>query len=147
MDSGKRLKARRLELKLRVPEVAKRAEMGTTTLYDLERGTQVGTTKLHKLAKVLGLNIEFIESGKLPRLASDSPHSVAEPSKQTYHQIYSLGTEASRIGWEFQKLLDIDPGAAAMLGEMIELLVASKTRAQRSAKRKSDAEQLRESAR
>lgn len=148
MDPGKRLKERRKELQLTVEEVARRASMGVTTVYDLERGTQKGSTKLHKIAKALGLHVEFIESGKLPRLLTDGPQIAAvREDRQVYHRLYPLGEEASRVGWEFQKLLDIDPSAAAMLGEMIELLVASKVRTQRLSKRKSDTESTGDAAR
>lgn len=140
MDLGKRLRERRKELKLSVEEVARRAAVGVSTLYDLERGTQQGSTKLHKIVAVLGMHIEYAESGKGPRLLSDSGH-VHQEARQTYYGLYSLGIEAARIGWEFQKLLDIDPGAGKMLGEMIELFVAAKTRSQRSVSRKQAEEQ------
>lgn len=68
MSIGQKIKQRREELRLDIKDVAKSAGMGPTTLYDLERGDQKTTTRLHALCKALGLNPEWVADGRGPRL-------------------------------------------------------------------------------
>jgi transcriptional regulator with XRE-family HTH domain len=78
---GRRVKVRRVELGLSVKAVADAAGMAATTLYDLERGEQQSTTRLHALCRVLGLNPEWADSGRGARLAGSPTAAVVEPNQ------------------------------------------------------------------
>jgi transcriptional regulator with XRE-family HTH domain len=85
MGIGRKLKERRVELGLSVKQVADAAGMAATTLYDLEREEQHSTTRLHALCKVLGLNPEWADSGRGPRLVGSptlAPDSVPQDQEQ-----------------------------------------------------------------
>lgn len=77
MPIGRKIKERRVELGLSVRRLADMAGMARTTLYDIERGDQQSSTRLHTLCKVLGLNPEWLDTGRPPRLVSGYSASAA----------------------------------------------------------------------
>jgi transcriptional regulator with XRE-family HTH domain len=83
MGIGEKIKQRREELRLSVNELADAAGMGPTTLYDLERGDQKTTTRLHALCKVLGLNPEWVADGRGPRLVQNFQNPVSSVPPDT----------------------------------------------------------------
>lgn len=74
MAIGSKLKARREEIRLPVQKLAAAVGLKRQTIYDLEAGRQASSTKLHLICQVLGLNPDWVEFGRGPRLApSKSP--------------------------------------------------------------------------
>lgn len=68
MGIGRKIKERREELGIGVSALARQVGLSRQTLYDLEREKQTSTTKLHLLCKALGLNPDWVESNRGPRL-------------------------------------------------------------------------------
>lgn len=64
MSIGQRIQERRQALKMSVIELARRAGLKPSTIYDLERGDSKSTTKLHRIAIVLKCSLNWLESGK-----------------------------------------------------------------------------------
>ena len=133
MSIGKRLKERRLEKKLTVAQVADGCGMGHSTLYDIERGDQPSTTKLHLLCAFLGLNPLWVEFKRPPRLIADlSPakesRKVQEP--RTGYTLHGMQTTSEEVefGIEWGKL---DEPARSLVRQQVMLLVAEQVRAKR----------------
>jgi transcriptional regulator with XRE-family HTH domain len=98
MAIGAKIKQRREELRLDIKEVAKAAGMGPTTLYDLERGDQKTTTRLHALCKVLGLNPDWVAYGRGQRLVQSDQKSVESPVSNTgIHDMAHLARDVFEI--------------------------------------------------
>ena len=131
MGIGRRIKERRKELKLRVEDVALRAGMRPSTLYDLEREEQHSTTRLHALCEVLGLSASWVESGKGARLAGargESANRVAEePPRYSLHGM-QITPEEVEFGIEWGKL---DEPARSLIRQQVMLMVAEQVRAKR----------------
>jgi transcriptional regulator with XRE-family HTH domain len=83
MAIGEKIKQRREELRLSIKDLADAAGMGPTTLYDLERGDQKTTTRLHALCKVLGLNPDWVADGRGPRLMQSLQNPVSSVPPDT----------------------------------------------------------------
>lgn len=75
MTTGQRIKERRMELGMSVARLAKLAGIAPTTLYDLERSDSKSTTKLHRIAAVLKVHAEWLETGRGVRLIEQQPTS------------------------------------------------------------------------
>lgn len=133
MTIGGRLKERRKELRLDVAEVARAVGIGASTLYDIERGDQASSTKLHLLCDFLGLNPKWVESGRGARLAKDAAgvggvHKVAETSaRYTLHGM-QISPEEAEFGVEWGKL---DEPARSAIRQQVYLLVADQVRRRR----------------
>lgn len=84
MKLGQQIKQLRLARHLSVKDLAHTAGIAPSTLYDIERGDQAGTTKLHRLADALGVSPADLEHGAVSRIA-DAP------------QTYSLSAGAGRL--------------------------------------------------
>lgn len=63
MTIGERIKARRIARGLSVKEIARASGLAVSTLYDIERGDQRSTTKLHLIADALGTTPAELEHG------------------------------------------------------------------------------------
>lgn len=105
MDLGARLRARRKELGLTLAQVAKGAELTTGTISDLEQGRQKGSTKLHRIAQVLGVNVAWLENEDG---AKEQPLGVREPAppipaRSLVHGIL-VTREGALLGAEFDKI-------------------------------------------
>lgn len=61
---GERVRHWREKRGMTVPELASKVGSKPSTIYGLEIGDQKKTTALHKLAKVLRVNVEYLELGK-----------------------------------------------------------------------------------
>ena len=131
MSIGNRLKERRLQLKLSVAQVADGCGMGHSTLYDIERGDQVTTTRLHLLCAFLGLNPLWVEHKRQPRLLADLPaenRKVEEPkTAYTLHGM-QVAPEEVEFGIEWGKL---DEPARSLVRQQVLLLVAEQVRNKR----------------
>ncbi len=139
MGIGTRLKQRRKELGMSVAETAKAAGLRPTTLYDIEREEQHSTTRLHALCQVLGLNTEWVETGRGARLAGkvlQAENVVQSDHHQTLHGM-QISTEEVEFGIEWGKLEEPQKSA---IREQVLLLVASQVRRKRTqpADRKTD---------
>lgn len=61
---GERVRHWREKRGMTVPELASKIGSKPSTIYGLEIGDQKKTTALHKIAKVLRLNVDYLELGK-----------------------------------------------------------------------------------
>jgi transcriptional regulator with XRE-family HTH domain len=130
---GQRLRRRREELDLTVKEVAQHAGLAVSTLYEIENGRQRGSTRMHALCKHLGLRVEYVETGRSPRLSSETAHArgVGEPVQPfTVHGMQTTPEEVE-FGIEWGKL---DEPARSLVREQVMLLVAEQVRRKRSKK-------------
>lgn len=138
MGIGRRLKERRKELGLSVVVVAARAGLRPTTLYDIEREEQHSTTRLHALCKVLGLNQDWVETGRGTRIAPQpvvGEDMVKSDHKLTLHGM-QITTEEVEFGIEWGKL---EEPQKSLIREQVLLLVASQVRKKRTAPTESQA--------
>lgn len=82
MTVGDRIKKARgangLVGKVSRKDLADAVGIAYSTLADLENGYSQGTTVLHKIAKRLGVRVEWLETGKLPMAASDESDESSE---------------------------------------------------------------------
>jgi DNA-binding XRE family transcriptional regulator len=111
MGVGTKIKTRREELKIAVAELANQVGLSRQTLYDLEREKQTSTTKLHLLCKVLGLNPDWVEYGRGPRLMLSPTNTVDTPADKGAHLVQKDQTEANVEG----------VGMAGMAREVLEV--------------------------
>lgn len=70
---GARIRSTREEQGIKRGDLAKTMGLAYTTLADLERGKAKSTTKLHKAAERLRVNIEWLETGRGPKYAEPTP--------------------------------------------------------------------------
>lgn len=63
---GERLKRRRKKKGLKQYQLARAAKVSQTTISDIERGRNEGSTELAGLAKALGCRPEWLADGELP---------------------------------------------------------------------------------
>lgn len=133
MTIGSRLKSRRKELKLQVAEVARAVGMAPSTLYDIERGDQASSTKLHLLCAFLGLNPRWVETERGPRLAEAATRisevrKVAETvGRYTLHGM-QITPEEAELGVEWGKL---DEPLRGAIRQQVYLAVADQVRRRR----------------
>lgn len=80
MDNiGSRIRAEREAQDISRSELAKCAGIAPTTLSNLELGLSKSSTALHKIARRLGVQADWLETGKGPKVAGDqSVAGVAE---------------------------------------------------------------------
>ena len=80
MDNiGSRIRAEREAQDISRSELAKCAGIAPTTLSNLELGLSKSSTALHKIARRLGVQADWLETGKGPKVAGDqSLAGVAE---------------------------------------------------------------------
>lgn len=80
MDTiGSRIRAEREAQEISRNELAKAAGIAPTTLSNLELGLSKSSTALHKIARRLGVHVDWLETGKgEKRVTADAVASVAE---------------------------------------------------------------------
>jgi transcriptional regulator with XRE-family HTH domain len=131
MSPGERIRRRREHLEWKVPFVAKKAGVAPSTLYEIENGRMRSSTRLHAICKVLGLRIEYVESGELPELAADEPrgkYRIADAAPTyTFHGVQITPDEVE-VGVEWGKL---DEPARSLVRQQVLLMVAEQVRAKR----------------
>jgi transcriptional regulator with XRE-family HTH domain len=130
---GQRLRTRREELKLSVKEVAQHVGLGVSTLYEIENGRQRGSTRMHALCKHLNLRVEYVETGRLPRLLSEVSPSRGLAESRPQYTVHGMQTtpEEVEFGIEWGKL---DEPARSLVREQVMLLVAEQVRRRRAKK-------------
>lgn len=106
---------------MKVPELAKKAHLAPTTLYDLERGDSDSTTKLHLIAAALQINVHWLETGR------------GEPESDV------ASTSGEGDGWPFKfdrsRYDDLEPQQRAII-ESAVLAMVDQMEAPRSIKKK-----------
>jgi len=137
---GQRIRIRRKELKIRVPDLAAKVGMAPTTLYELENGRQGGTTKIHLLCVALGLQPSFVENGRGARLVTERTEAerstgVAEPIARYTLYGMQVTSEEIEFGIEWGKL---DEPWRGYFKQQVMLKVAEQKRAERNGKKKTD---------
>lgn len=113
--------------------------MAASTLYELERGDQRSSTRLHRLCKVLGLNIEFVEHGRGPRLLSEGKAPLRVEDQALTYSLHhmQITPEEVEFGIEWGKL---EEPARSFVRQQVFLLVAEQKRRARSNKQPDPAE-------
>lgn len=109
MDTiGSRLKRERIRLGWSQAQLAKRSGVGASTIADLETNPNRATTKLSQLAKALGVNPLWLESGK----GSKTP--PADPTVQ-----YVAASSMDELA--IQLIAKGDAEIAALIQRILEL--------------------------
>lgn len=81
-----------------VPRLAKLVDRKPSTIYGIENGTgSEGTAVLHRIAAALGVRIEWLEHGTLPK---EGPET-----RETRH-LMPITPEETEVGIEWGKLRD-----------------------------------------
>lgn len=84
MDSlGDRIKSVREALGISRPDLARRTGVGYSTIAEIERGGMRSTTKLHVIARELGVSDEWLATGRGVKERGQT-YSVCEESPQPY---------------------------------------------------------------
>lgn len=73
MTLGERIKEVRAQLGMNRADLSRATDIPYPTLAGIENGDQSSSTRLHALAKVLRVRVEWLETGKGPREASEQP--------------------------------------------------------------------------
>jgi transcriptional regulator with XRE-family HTH domain len=127
MPIGEKIKQRREELRLSIKDLADAAGMGPTTLYDLERGDQKTTTRLHALCKVLGLHPDWVADGRGPRLMQNFQNTVSSGPPGTGDTgIHDMAHMARDV---FEVALLLSTLAEPMRSRLIALIQAAASQA------------------
>ena len=125
MSTGSRIKQRRKLQKMTVRRLAAAVGMSPGALSDLENDRHGGTQRLWKLADVLGVRVEWLQTGEGP---IEPP--AAEKPRLVYHD-RRLSDDAHQLALEWDQL--IEP-ARSQLRVMVSALLS----AQLKGKRKGD---------
>lgn len=128
---GERIRATRKEKRWTLAELAKASGISPGSISDLEQGRQFGTTRLPDLAAALGVRVEWLHKGEGPKTGDAA--GVAE-SKMVSHRL-PISADATRLGHEWDKLLEHDPAVAAKFAELLDVIVASYRKRPRSDKK------------
>ena len=123
MHIGARIRQRRKECGMSIKDLSKQTEVAVSTLSDLERGAQKGTTKLHRIAAALNCTAEYLEGHR--GAALPAPPRVAEPT--AFYGV-QLSESAVHLASEWDKL---DEPMRTQMQVMIEGLVAHQVRNKR----------------
>lgn len=114
--TGARIRYARKERGMSVSELAKRAGIAPSTLYDLERGDSKGSARLHAIARILGYSADWLDNEKGPEkpAAINEEHArygdnFAPPSAP----VRMLPIVAFANAGNFQEVIDsFEPGDA-----------------------------------
>lgn len=91
MGIGSRIRAERERQNISRTALAKAAGIGVSTLSDLELGYSSTTTALHRIAKHLGVRVEYLETGSgSPRLNESSLMRMGEQNSPSDRDLQSL---------------------------------------------------------
>lgn len=119
MDTiGQRIRNMRRDLGISRKTLAKDVKIAYTTLSDLELGESKSTTALHRIAERLGVNANWLESGKGPREA-DTP-GIQEEAAQ-YEQASPAELSAA-LALMAQALAESIPTAGGTLADALDRL-------------------------
>ena len=128
---GDRIRATRRRMSVSVKDLARLTGLAASTIYDIENGHQTSSTKLHLIAKHLGLNVQWLEDGTGPS-AGTAPPVVSDAL--VVHGL-QLTVEAARLGQEWLKLEEPTRSAIALT---IYSMVAAQIKTNRAAKKPPD---------
>jgi transcriptional regulator with XRE-family HTH domain len=82
MDTiGERVRARRTQIDMTRPELARRAGIAYSSLSDLELGLTKNSLALHKIAKILNCRVEWLETGRKPIEAPELAKTPSQPMR------------------------------------------------------------------
>jgi transcriptional regulator with XRE-family HTH domain len=134
---GERVRKLRDSKNIERKDLARDAGMSYTALSDLELGKTANTTKLRKLAALLGVDVDYLESGKgqsdlhgtltrsqSVRLDPAIVRSVARALRKVYAEAgreYVLEEEPERFVWLYE--IGASAGEAAAPDNMVRLLL------------------------
>jgi transcriptional regulator with XRE-family HTH domain len=115
-----RLRAARAEANLRQEELATRAGVSQGTIANLEAGTRKNPRELLSIARALGVQPEWLKTGKGPKhLPQDSPPHAANDQRAPYlinpDQSSTLEHHVSQLGALLQPVDEVRRGAIAEL--------------------------------
>lgn len=115
MTIGERVRAKRIEKGISVKELARQSGLAPSTLYDLENGRQNSSTKLHRVAEVLGTTTAELEHGE---------HAAVREPRPTYG-VHRRSLRLSRIVERLDQAERADHLTPAILGiieQAVEIL-------------------------
>lgn len=113
MTTGGRIKEWREKRKLTVAQLAQRVGLAQSTIYDLERGDSKSTTKLHRVAEALGVNPNWLETGKgrpdaIVKVGRDTVYVDANKATDKVFVRFIRGAQLSagsgEVIWEFEEV-------------------------------------------
>jgi transcriptional regulator with XRE-family HTH domain len=130
---GARIRSRREEIGMPVSTLARAVGLAPSTVYDLMRSDSTSSTKLHLFARTLGLSVDWLETGKGPRLAGESRATVGEPPLQP-----PLTAKEAQIGRDWGSLEE--PQRSVVAAQIRLLLTAQKRGRSRHKRRNGPAE-------
>lgn len=124
---GERIKGWREARKLTVEQLAAKVGLRPTTIYDLERGDSKSTKRLHVIADVLKVNVNYLETGK------GAPEDLDAPRYQSPKDGWPFAFDRAR----FDTLSAKDRGVieAAVLA-LVERMEKTKSRSRAPIKKK-----------
>ena len=125
MSTGSRIKQRRNLQKMTVRRLADAVGMSPGALSDLENDRHGGTQRLWKLADVLGVRVEWLQTGDGP---IEPP--AAEKPRLVYHA-RPLSEEAALLASDWDQLIEPARG-------QLRVMVSALLSAQLKGKRKGD---------
>lgn len=128
---GTRVRAVREELGIEAADLAKAAGMAYSTLMDIENERQKRSTKLHRIAAVLGVHPDWLESGEGPRNAAEGP-ALPKAADQVVVHGFQMSREAASLAAEWEKIEDAELKRSA--ADLILRLVAKQKRDARKKK-------------
>lgn len=114
---GERLKFRRNKLRMTQTQLAHKAKISQTTISDIERGRNSGSTELLSIAKALQCRPEWLEKGELPEDAhgedSPPPSSEKQAKLEALRQIgEGMTMEELEAAIELLKAKQLNPNAS-----------------------------------
>ena len=107
MNTGERIRDRRQELGMSVIQLAKAAGLKPSTIYDLERGDNSTSRRLHAICQTLGLNMAWAETGAGERLAREI---ARESGLEISLHGERITAESARLAAQIERLDDITRG-------------------------------------
>lgn len=110
-----------------MPDLARKAGIAPSTWYDIENGNQNSSTKLHSIAKALGVTADYLETGR------NQAAGVGE-QRGTYRVREQLTDDEHDFALAWRQ---VDEPVKTQIFLMVEGLVAQQIKDER--KRKSDA--------
>ena len=120
---GARIKSRREEINMPVATLARTVGLAPSTVYDLMRSDSVSSTKLHLIARALGLNVDWLETGKGARLAGESRHGGIKEEAAPYQP--PITPKEAEIGRDWGRLREPQRSVVAT---QIQLLLRAQIR-------------------
>lgn len=102
---GNRIRKRREAKSLERKEFAKLVDIPYSTIAEIENGKQKSSTKLHRIASVLGVRVEWLETGAGPIEPTGGAQEPAPivTERHTRHDIL-VSRDGAELGAEWDKI-------------------------------------------